>query len=410
MPRLKLDATTTTPPQDIEVDVNDGNSRHIYQPPENYISLRKKLQNLLQRVNPKDILSTAHHSRDFLASRAEYISIRIRTLALVFSVLAPLWIPIDYFVMSGETFHQFLVLRLLFTVSFFALAMWGTVCNRMSMARMRVGIFIIIPGLFYLASHTILPNGGSENAILLGYSFLPLLIMALMTIVPLTLLEGLFFLGLIVAFFIVTQLVSQSLLTIATLGDLWLLLLLGMIALWVQITQLHMLMRLYREATRDALTGLVNRRVLSSKIEEELSAHNSSGNELCVMLFDLDLFKRINDTHGHHTGDMVLQAFAEILQEQCKGQITAGRYGGEEFLAILPQCELEQAKNLAEGIRIACHKVTVCSPENQEVNFTTSIGLARRRPNETAQSLLARVDEGLYQAKAAGRDFVAIAE
>lgn len=390
--------------------MDDKTTQQIYFHPNEYISLRKKLQTMRQRINLQDIFSTRYHSRDFINSRAEYISIRIRTLSLVFALLAPLWIPVDYLVMEGATFAKFLALRLGFIAAFLFLALWGTRCSNMGWARTRLALFITIPGLFYLASHTILPNSGNENAILLGYSFLPLLVMALMTIVPLTLLEGCAFLTLIIALYIVTQLVDGSLLYITTLGQLWLLVLLGMIALWVQLTQLHMLMRLYREATRDALTGLVNRRVLSSKIEQELAFHNNSGNDLCVMLFDLDLFKRINDTHGHHTGDLVLQAFAGILKEHCTGDIVAGRYGGEEFLGILPRCHVSEAKELAEDIRQACHQITVCSTDNEDVNFTTSIGIAHRRPNETAQALLARVDEGLYAAKAAGRDFVAIAD
>jgi diguanylate cyclase (GGDEF)-like protein len=272
----------------------------------------------------------------------------------------------------------------------------------------RIALFITIPGLFYLASHSIIPNG--DNAILLGYSFLPLLIMALMTIVPLTLLEGLCYLTLIVAFYITTQLLGETLFTLAALAELWLLLLLGVIALWVQITQLHMLMRLYREATRDALTGLVNRRILSARIESDLASHQNSGHPMCVLLFDLDLFKRINDTHGHHTGDVVLQAFAEILQEHCQGDVVAGRYGGEEFLAILPHCHVGAAKELAEGIRNACHQISVFNNDNQEVTFTTSVGVAQLKPGENAESLLSRVDEGLYQAKAGGRDLVAVAD
>ena len=389
----------------------DNNSKqHNYYHPNQQVSLSHKLQSLRQRVNPQDILTNRSHSRDFCNSRAEYISIRIRTLAFIFAVLAPIWVPIDYMVMDSVTFQQFLMLRLGFSASFLALTVWGTQCSKLAMARLRIALFILIPGLFYFASHTLLPNNSSDNAILLGYSFLPLLVMALMAIVPLTLLEGVSFLGLIIAIFVGTQLFDNSLFELTTMGQLWLLVLLGTVALWVEITQLHMLMRLYREATRDALTGLINRRVLAGKIEQELASHHSAGDTLCVMLFDLDLFKRINDTHGHHTGDLVLQAFAEILQEHCRDTFVAGRYGGEEFLAILPHCGVETATQLAEQIRSACHQVTVCSSDDQEVNFTTSVGVAQLKEKESAQMLLTRVDEGLYKAKAAGRDFVAVAE
>ena len=169
-----------------------------------------------------------------------------------------------------------------------------------------------------------------------------------------------------------------------------------------------MLMRLYREATRDALTGLVNRRVLSTKLEEEFNANDP---RLVLLLFDLDLFKRINDNYGHHTGDNVLKAFADILRRHCEENFVVGRYGGEEFLAILPNTEIVRAREVAESIRVSCHEYTVHSSEDeQEIKFTTSIGLATRKPGESAHDMLARVDQGLYKAKSAGRDMVVVAD
>ncbi|MGM0595007.1 MAG: GGDEF domain-containing protein [Pseudomonadota bacterium] len=366
---------------------------------------------MIQRVNPHDIFSTACHSRDFNTSRAEYISIRIRLLAIAFAVLAPLWIPIDYLFMGNPEFSYIVMLRLAFSAAFLGLSRWGTNCNRITAARARMFLFILIPGIFFLTTHMLLDGIDEEHGILLGYSFLPFLIMALLTIVPLTFLEGITFTGMVIGFFIVTKLLEGTLFTIPAMGDLWLLLLLASIALWVQMTQLHMLMRLYREATRDALTGLVNRRVLSTKLEQEIALADDQGKPLTVLLFDLDLFKRINDTYGHHAGDTVLQAFAEILRETCGDDHQVGRYGGEEFLAILPGTDIEQAREQAEVIRQACHRYTVYTVEdNQEINFTTSIGVALRRPGESSHELLGRVDQGLYQAKSAGRDLVSIAE
>jgi len=360
------------------------------------------------RVNPQDIVTTRFHSRDFNTSRSEYISIRIRTLAIAFALLAPLWIPIDYFVMDNPTFGYIVMLRLAFSFSLLSLSRWGTHCHLLNAARVRIFFFILIPGLFFLGSHILLHNINAEHAILLGYSFLPFLVMALLTIVPLTLIEGVSFAALIIGFYAATRAIQGNFLTIPSLGDLWLLLLLAAIALWVQMTQLHMLMRLYREATRDALTGLVNRRVLSTKLTQEIS---HGDNSLAILLFDLDLFKRINDNYGHHAGDTVLQAFGEILKQHSQDNDVVGRYGGEEFLAILPNTNVEQAKEAAERIRLACHRYKVyTSDEGKEINFTTSIGVAMRKPNESAHDLLARVDQGLYAAKSGGRDLVSVAD
>lgn len=366
---------------------------------------------MVQRVNPQDIFSNRSHSRDFNTSRAEYISIRIRFLAIAFAILAPLWIPIDYFVMDNPVFTYVVILRLGFSAAFLLLSRWGTRCSRLNAARVRILAFIIIPGVFFFATSLLLNDGNSDHGILLGYSFLPFLIMALLTIVPLTFLEGLAYTGLTIAFFLATKITQGKLITIASMGDLWLLLLLAVIALWVQMTQLHMLMRLYREATRDALTGLVNRRVLSDKLEQEINQSRDHSAPLSVLLFDLDLFKRINDTFGHHAGDTVLQAFAEILRSHCGDDHLVGRYGGEEFLAILPAEDVPQAHSLAEKIRLACHRYTVYTAEDyQPINFTTSIGVAQRKEGEGAEDILKRVDQGLYKAKSAGRDLVSIAD
>jgi len=373
--------------------------------------LRKKLREMVQRVNPQDIISNRFHSRDFNTSRAEYISIRIRFLAIAFAILAPLWIPIDFYVMDDPVFTYIVILRLAFAAAFLLLSRWGTQCSRLTAARVRILTFITIPGIFFFATNMLLGGNDGEHGILLGYSFLPFLIMALLTIVPLTFIEGFSFVSLTIAFFLATKIVQGNLMTISAMGDLWLLLLLAVIALWVQMTQLHMLMRLYREATRDALTGLVNRRVLSQKLEQEIEQGGGADVPMSVLLFDLDLFKRINDTYGHHAGDTVLQAFSEILRSHCGDNHLVGRYGGEEFLAILPATDVEDARTLAEKIRKACHRYTVYTAEDYKpINFTTSIGVALRKPEERSRELLSRVDQGLYKAKSSGRDLVSIAD
>ena len=366
---------------------------------------------MINRVHFEDVLSTALHSRDFDASRAEYITARMRLLALAFALLAPLWIPIDYLVMDRPTFVKIMLLRLAFSASFLLLSRWKGKGYRLPVARFRIVLFVAIPGLFFLASHLLLDGGSAEHGVLAGYSFLPFLIMALLGVVPLTLLEGISVTGLVIAFFVFTKVITGNLLTIPTQGDLWLLALLATVAMWVQMAQLHMLLHLYREATCDALTGLVNRRVLATKLQQEIELSRQADRPLSLLLFDLDLFKRINDAHGHHAGDRVLQHFSEILLTHCHKEGLVGRYGGEEFLALLPGVGMEQAHEIAESIRHACTENPVRLPEERrEVRFTTSIGVALHKANERADELLARVDESLYRAKILGRNLVSIAE
>ncbi|NOR52118.1 MAG: diguanylate cyclase [Gammaproteobacteria bacterium] len=391
--------------------MNDASQNSTVYTQDDDVRLLPKIIMLLQRVNPSDIFSTRDHSVDFISSRADYISIRARVLSIVFAFLAIAWIPIDYYTMDEVVFSEFLVLRLIFSSLFVVLALWGSHCYNLYVARARIVGFIVIPGLFYLASHMLLPENSEESIILIGYSFMPLLVMALLAIFPLTFLEGVSFITLSTLLFVTTKLIDQSMFTADALGDLWLLFLLGGIALWVELTQLYMLMNLYREATRDALTGLVNRRILSKKLEDEIKESERSGNDLYIMLFDLDFFKRINDTYGHKMGDFVLCHFAKILKSHCNDTIVAGRYGGEEFLAIATGHRREEALELADSIRRSCHEAEIYNPHKDErIKFTTSVGVTRREANEDAGQLFSRADEELYRAKSSGRDFVAISD
>ncbi|OOZ38195.1 hypothetical protein BOW53_16325 [Solemya pervernicosa gill symbiont] len=331
-------------------------------------------------------------------------------LAFIFAAAAPLWIPIDLYAMDGDTFYPMLSLRLAFSATLIILAMWGTKCALLKAAQFRLLAFIVVCGLFYVASRLLFGGGLPEEGILFGYSFLPFLLVALLAIVPLTLVEGVAYCVVVTMFLVATELYFGTFFSIHTMGDLWLLALLGAIALLVELTQLHMLLRLYREATRDVLTGLVNRRVLIRWLTNEIEKSNQGEGPVSVLLFDLDLFKRINDTYGHPAGDAVLQSFAKLLEGRVPTSGLVGRFGGEEFLAILPGCNESEAIAIAERVGEACRSSSVIdSSGDVPIRYTTSSGVAQWREGETTVELISRVDQGLYQAKSSGRDLVALA-
>lgn len=368
------------------------------------------LRDWLQRSSLEDLASANGHSSDFCHSRAEYIYMRVRLLAYAFALLALLWIPVDLLFLEDDVFATILGLRLAFSGLFLLLAQWRTAPHDLTRARLRMGAFMLIPALFYVASRSALGGGLPEHGVLVGYTFLPYLMVSLMAIFPLTLAEGVGFALVMGVTVLATEGFYGTLFTLATLGEVWLLVLLAGIAVWAQLAQIHMLLRLYREATRDALTGLVNRRALTHSLNLELTKAADSGRVLSVLLFDLDLFKRINDQYGHLTGDAVLQGFARVLMEELPEPELIGRYGGEEFLAILPACDREAARGQAERIRKACHNASVRTADDRLVHFTASVGVAQWRSPESGEALLGRVDQGLYQAKESGRDMVVAAD
>ncbi len=163
-------------------------------------------------------------------------------------------------------------------------------------------------------------------------------------------------------------------------------------------------------AMRDPLTGLWNRAAIDDILRVEMARALRLGAPIGLALADIDHFKRINDTHGHLAGDAVLQDVAEKLRGLVRPYDAVSRYGGEEFLIVLPGCDETNAAAHAERLRQAVERMTVETPMGQ-VQVTTSFGVTVIPPQPAADRLLAvkRADEALYEAKDHGRNRVEFA-
>lgn len=154
----------------------------------------------------------------------------------------------------------------------------------------------------------------------------------------------------------------------------------------------------------DALTFLPNRRQIIKDLQEEVIFSNRYGTPLTVSMLDIDHFKKINDNYGHIAGDDVLRSLAGELRDHIRYPDTIGRYGGEEFLLVLPHSTLRAASQQAERLCRHVRSLSIYSGE-QEIAITISIGIAQYKiQNEDWQGLLNRADAALYQAKNNGRD------
>ena len=161
---------------------------------------------------------------------------------------------------------------------------------------------------------------------------------------------------------------------------------------------------------RDPLTALGNRRFFDANLIREIKEAHGDESDMCLVLADLDHFKTVNDRFGHPVGDMVLKLFGELLSSNIKGRDTAARYGGEEFAIIFPNTRLDDAANIADGIRTQLeNKQWMLSGTGQRIGtITASFGVARLRRGEASEALIKRVDAKLYEAKVGGRNRVAI--
>jgi diguanylate cyclase (GGDEF)-like protein len=164
---------------------------------------------------------------------------------------------------------------------------------------------------------------------------------------------------------------------------------------------------LREQATHDPLTGVLNRRACLDSLLSELNRGGRSGSPVCICMADIDYFKRVNDAHGHLAGDEVLREVARRMQNSLRGYDAIGRFGGEEFLLVLPGCSIEEGVKLAERI---CHVVRSepVKVENWsfEVSISLGVAVAYQPAPRDMEALLGSADAALYRAKEAGRNRV----
>ena len=165
---------------------------------------------------------------------------------------------------------------------------------------------------------------------------------------------------------------------------------------------------LLRLAATDPLTGAFNRREFTALAEREAIRAHRYNRPLAIMMFDLDHFKRLNDTYGHAAGDKALQRFTTICCNALRTVDIFGRWGGEEFVAILPETDADGASVIAERLRKTMADNSF-EFNSHKINFTVSIGVAQYRDNETSlEGPLSRADQAVYDAKKAGRNRIAV--
>jgi diguanylate cyclase len=163
--------------------------------------------------------------------------------------------------------------------------------------------------------------------------------------------------------------------------------------------------RLRELATRDAMSGLWNRRHLLTLAHAEMARAKRSGYPLVVVLADIDHFKRVNDRHGHDAGDRVIEYVSRMLREHLRAGDLVGRWGGEEFIAVLPSCDTMAAHQLCERLRQRIAD-TPCQVNGVPIKVTMSFGVHPLLLDSLFEQAVKQADEALYKAKHTGRNRV----
>ena len=353
------------------------------------------------------LLSPLRHQALLTSRRATMIVNRTRFIAFLFAVLTPLWSIVDYIVFPLNLWVSLAVLRFLACLAFVALVRLYKPDGSLPNAYRALGILFLIPTAFYLASHQILTAfnlSGLSAAIAAGYAFLPFVLLAGLSIFPLSIAENLILAS--------PVLISQGLAGILNwntldwpsfVGAFWLLALLTGVSALAGMSQLAFMVALVRQAVRDPLTGIFARRSGEELLTLQFSISLRGGSPLSLAFIDLDHFKSINDQFGHEAGDQALIQAAQAITGLLRAGDILIRWGGEEFLLIMPNTDIKQA-----DIALARMRQAGFGNRPDGEDLTASIGVAERIQDASPDyhCLIESADQRMYLAKKRGRNLV----
>ena len=351
------------------------------------------------------MLSARFQPHLLISRRAATVLNRVRLVAVVLAALTVLWIPLDALLLRADTGVPVALARMVAACAFLGLALVASRARGLLAARAAVFGLILVPAAFFLFAAA----QWSEAALVtdsLGlrgvYAAVPFVVAAGLAVFPLTALEALaasvpiFLAEAIVAAFDIRALTPMD-----TLGSLWLLLLVTGVAGLAGMAQVNLMSQLLHQMTHDPLTGAYRRATGEELLALQMSLAERTDIPLAVLFIDLDRFKSVNDQFGHEAGDQVLQTAARAIQAQMRESDLLVRWGGEEFVAVLPNMHCEDAGRFLERVRADGFGLR---PDGMPV--TASVGISERRADGVAEwpALVEVADRRMYEAKRAGRD------
>lgn len=338
--------------------------------------------------------------------RATIIVTRARLFAALFAVLTPLWIVIDIATFPPEIWHGLALARVLATLAFGGILFALTRMNGMADAYRALGLLMAVPALFFLYTQAhmaqFVPHG-MQQAFVIGYSFLPFVMVAGLSIFPLTMAESVVFAAPTVLVQCVVAVFRPEFDWPIVAAMLWFLLLIVAVSALSGLSQLAFMIVLVRDAIRDRMTGCFSRSSGEELLDLQFMLSNRINAPMSVAFVDLDHFKRVNDEFGHEAGDQVLANAAAQIRGYLRTGDMVVRWGGEEFVLIMPNITAAQACRALDRVRRGGFGQR---PDGTAV--TASIGVAERQADmaESWKHLVETADARMYEAKQAGRDCI----
>lgn len=374
----------------------------------NHVKSRPIVKHLFSELNISwdqayHLLVSTPHSPYLRRHRMNFLIGRVQLLSLVFAVLVPLWSVIDFMVFPWPEWAILTGMRIGSGAVFVLLAWPWDLEPTPRTAFSMIALMLMGPPAFYLASQPLLANLALNTwgtvAVQL-YALLPFVVLAGLSVFPLTVLEML----LVGVPFLALTAYGASLVDNFSLdtyiGTLWLAVLILAVSLFAGVSQLRYMIALVARSSLDPLTNTYTRRSGSEIIDMQYRVSIRQDAAFAIVFFDLDNFKQINDSYGHDEGDRTLVMFTKNLQQNLRGSDVVVRWGGEEFLAVLPNTNVEGARLVVKRI---IDKWLGSRPDGAPL--TASIGVAERKADglDDWPGLVELADQRMYQAKKGGR-------
>lgn len=354
----------------------------------------------------KQYWSDSHHSSDFKLIRIGFVAIRFRWLVTLLIIGITGWALVDWWMLDAAHFKLLWQLRLITAVSLTPLLPLSYLC-KLNRNWMLLSLYLLL-GILLIFNLISVWSFNDATPLPAVYQAFPYLLLALLAVLPCPLRLGLQVAGVIIISVLASDywLDPDSLHNGALSDRLWLLLSFSIAMLWVQIGQLRTLLDLYLESSRDPLTRLMNRRLFLQQLEQV--RHQSSDHPYTLLLLDIDQFKRVNDNHGHVTGDEVLVNIATTIVDIVGQEAIVARFGGDEFVVLLRDTDLAKGLQQAETLRLAVESQPVASSiDEQDIGISISIGVVEGHAQMPNKELMQHADHALYSAKQQGRNCVA---
>ncbi len=350
-----------------------------------------------------DLVSARRHTLYLTRHRLAALVTRIRLVAAVFSVLTLIWIPFDVATLGADQWPLLATSRVLAAGVFILLAIAPEQEQSRARTLLMLGIMLAMPLSIYGVSQFLLTGMPLRGLAAINsnlYRALPLVALAGLSIFPLVAGEGLFFAVVIASVVAGIQLVLVGANAIELFSTLWVLMLTMGVYLLACAIQLHYMMALLRQASHDPLTGALTRHSGVEVLDLYFRLACDQDAPLTILFLDADNFKSINDNFGHGAGDQALKTIAAKLQALMRLADMVIRWGGEEFVVILPNTPIGGADIVVDRI---IHDWLGKRPDGSPL--TASMGLAERQTDGVADwlQLIALADERMYVAKTSGK-------